>query len=784
MEIYINNKQLHITKGDVTLNWANIRFSEAVADEWSTEIDLPNDKWNISQLECYGLLDRGAIYNHRIKCGVMVEDIAKDGYLQILSIDENTIKARVFVVSIPYAVLDKKVSDYYPQNDIIFRWDRFTPITRNIAGVDEGVIPYDYTSTDFYTNILAQWHPSVSVQKILSNIMDAEDITLPAVYNTLYQISSNKKVCPSNTIQVLQGYLIHNSNVTGQKLELHGGQHITNDYEGSWSYADFVWNNNYTDWNIDGTNIKWMFESKGSDTITFNRQTNARIKVYVSGSYDINDPIGTWVVPQKNDTDLCPQTQCVVRMYPQNWSENDLLIFDDNVTFNEGDTFSLSFTRDTYTGGEQTLYYSVVFNYFDYTWNEDDYNSELTYIPAPFLLRCIINNNGNISPDFKYDFSGTGDGTHSPTDYSFCYFGVYSNLDRETTVRDYLSSLCWIHNQKLKLDRNELIFQNANQNEQITANITQIIPASDKLSQKNKIGYRGLETPTEFTVDNEFLEAEKVLHENTFFTADIIPQYNYEMTYSEQENPEGINWITDINVNFEDVGAVIMTAVYDGNAYTLKRAPQIQGFGLPELTNAQQITARTLTDISNCDFVYIEGHKYMVIDGETDLNTYLSDFNAIQCDSAFGCIPPNFAIIDTITHTTSITMVYSYSDITGDSTGSVTIYDTEKPNIAIVSIDNVSYTTANAIVDFAEGGSETEISTQNITKGVGSLTFDNLQRGKTYRIIYTITNECGEDITRQYVIETPMYEAPVVSIWEIINVGAHDGTAKIGFREI
>jgi len=651
MEIYINNKQLHITKGDVTLNWANIRFSEAVADEWSTEIDLPNDKWNISQLECYGLLDRGAIYNHRIKCGVMVEDIAKDGYLQILSIDENTIKARVFVVSIPYAVLDKKVSDYYPQNDIIFRWDRFTPITRNIAGVDEGVIPYDYTSTDFYTNILAQWHPSVSVQKILSNIMDAEDITLPAVYNTLYQISSNKKVCPSNTIQVLQGYLIHNSNVTGQKLELHGGQHITNDYEGSWSYADFVWNNNYTDWNIDATNIKWLAESKGSDTITFNRQTNARIKVYVSGSYDLNDPVGTWVVPQKNDTDLCPQTQCVVRMYPQNWTENDLLVFDDTVTFNEGDTFSLSFTRNTYTGGEQTLYYTVVFNYSDYTWNDNDYNTELTYIPAPFLLRCMVNNNGNISPDYKYDFSGTGDGTHSPTDYSFTYFGAYSNLNRDITVRDYLTSLCWIHNQKLRLDRDELIFQSANTRESITANITQISPASDKLGQTNKIGYRDSQTPTEFTIDNEFIEPEKVLHENTFFTADVIPQYNYEMTYSEEENPEGENWITDINVNFEEVGAVIMTAIadYQNNAYTLKRAPQIQGFGLPAMRNAQTITAVTLEDISSVDYIIIDGHKYMVVGGQTDLNTYITEFTAIQCDSVFNLIP--VVVINQITTT-------------------------------------------------------------------------------------------------------------------------------------
>ena len=68
MELYINGKQVHICNGDVVLNWANIRWSDdAVGDQWSTEIELPNDEWNISLLDAYGLLDRGAIFNKRVK---------------------------------------------------------------------------------------------------------------------------------------------------------------------------------------------------------------------------------------------------------------------------------------------------------------------------------------------------------------------------------------------------------------------------------------------------------------------------------------------------------------------------------------------------------------------------------------------------------------------------------------------------------------------------------------------------------------------------------------------
>lgn len=784
MELYINGQQVHICNGDVVLNWTNIRWSDdAVGDQWSTEIELPNDEWNINLLDAYGLLDRGLIFNKRVKCQVLVDNIAKDGYLQVLEITENTIRARVFVIVIPYEVLDKKVCEYYPHDDVVFRWDRFSPIVTNIAGVDEGIIPYEYTSTDFYSNILAQWHASVNVQKVLSNIMDAEDITLPAVYNTLYQLSSRKKVCPSNPYQVMMGQYVHTSHDHLKPMELCGGQHITNDMKSNWTYSDFVWNDNYTDWLLLFTSDKWMQNTEKSDTVTFNRHCTAHIKVYgASESADY-----TWLIPTKNNEQLQPISDCkLTQITSHNWDENELLIFEGDVTFEEGDRFQLLYSRDTASLAEMTLNYSVVFEYSDYEWNyDDDIDIDLEYIAAPFMIRCTIVEGLQKTPAGKYDPYGIGDGTNSPMDYSFSYFGAYTNLDREVTVREYLTSLCWIHNQKLKLDRNELIFQPSNQREPITANITAITPSSDKLARTNKITYRDSDEHTEFKIDNEFIEEEKTLHESAFYTGDVIPQYSYDMTWTNNRPSESEveNWITEIEVNFTDMDAVIMTAVQTSDGYKLYRAPDIIGFGLPDLTNAQQISAQTRRDISNLDYVYIDGHKYMLIDGEFDLETFITDFNAIQCDSTFGCIPPTFAVIDTEAHKTSITLVYSYTDITGESTGTMTIYDTERPNVAIISIDNVTYTTADAIVDFAEGGSETEISSQNVTKGVGSVTFDNLENGKTYRIVCTITNECGDNLEYQYVIDTPEFEPPVVSIWDIYNIGAHDGTAKVGFNE-
>lgn len=624
MEIYIEGKQVHINNTGVELDFVNIRFSEAVADEWSTEIELPNDSWNISILEAYGLLDRGAIFNHKIICAVQLDSISRDGYLQVLSIDEHTIKVRVYLLSIPYEILDKKVSDYYPHNDVVFRWDRFSPITTNIAGVDVGIIPYDYTATDFYSNIIAQWHSSVSVMKIIDNIQTAENITLPAVNNTLYELSSRKKVCPSNRFQVFQIMKEFSSQTNEMPLEMAGGQHITNDFSSSWSYADFKWNASFSNWDYQLTNFRWLENCEKKDRITFNRDCTAHIKIYAVATDG-----GASIQPKLNNAQLRPW-RFVPNFNTSSWTLNDIKLYDFTTTFQKDDVFELKFWGEDPLD-ENRMLISIVVEYTDYEWDENDYDVDLVYVPAPFLIWYAWSSGGVTTYDNIHDFTGTGDGTHSAADYSFTYFGAYSNLERDLSVREYLTSLCWVHNQKLKLDKNELIFQSANQKKEITANITQIEPFTDKLGQNNKIGYSGLEECTEFQLDNEFLENEIVIHENSFFSADIIPQYEYEMTYSEKANSDGEHWVTDINVKFEEVGVVVMNAVDYGNRYTLEKCPDIIGFGLKDLNSAMVITAETMDNITDIDYVFINGHKYMVIQGSTDLNTFITEFTAIQC---------------------------------------------------------------------------------------------------------------------------------------------------------
>ena len=736
MELYIDGRQLHIAKGDVSFNFSNIRFSEAVADEWSTDVDLVNDEWNISLLDCYGLLDRGAVFKHKVECSVDIDGIARDGYIQVLNIKENIINVRVFIISIPYSILDKKVSDYFPYNDVVYRWDRFSPIMSNIAGTDIGFFPYDYTATDFYSNFIAQWHTSVNVGKILDNIQAAEDITLPAVDNVLFELSARKKVCPSNPFQVMQGNFLHSNAVSDKNLEVCGGQHITNDFKSSWSYADLHWNYNWTDWLYESTNEKWMENAKKADKITFNRTCTAHIKLYACASH-----IGGIIIPRKNGVNLASAAASSVPVLTSPmWTEGDILIFDNYVTFNDGDEFTLHYSGSAQTHS-RNVRYSIVIEYENYTWDEKDYDVDLEYIPAPFGIWGIRDVGSDWAYDFKHDFNGTGNGTHSLEDYSFTYFGAYTNLNRDITVREYLTNLCWIHNRKLFLDRDELIFQPARKEYEIDANITEISPTNDKLGQMNIITYRDSDSPVKFEIENEFLDTEVSLHENIFYTGDIIPQYSYDMTYNDTPNGSGNQWVTDINVNFEDLSPVIMTAVYNGNTYTMKRAPELLGMGLTELTNAQTITAQTLDRINDADYVYIYGHKYMVVQGDEDAETGITEFSAIQCDyDTMGCIPPAFAIMQEYIYDNSVTVVYSLADFSGDAYG---IY---------------SLTLEGATV--ASG---------TLSTGVDSITFTGLQPKTTYMLNITIDSKCGKTFESHKIITSEQLP-PVVYITDAYNI--------------
>lgn len=629
MEIYVDNQQLHITKGDVSLNWTNLRFDTAVADEWSTEIELPNDKWNINLLDAYGLLDRGALYNHKIKCLAMVDSVARDGYLQILSIEEHSIKARVFLLMFPYEVLDKKVCEYYPHNDIVYRWDRYSPIKTTIAGEVAGIFPYDYSEKDFYSNIFAQWHASCSVSHVIDLIQSAENITLPSVSNTLWELAARKKVCPSNPYQVMMGSFEHTNAESGKDIGMSGGQHITNDLVSDWKYSNFKWLSDWSDWDYLRTAMDWAETSKKSEKITFNRSCTAHIKLYGCA-----DKIGGILIPRKNGVNLAPAGACSVHAFSTGtWTESNVLIYDDYVDFNEGDEFTLHYSGSAQIGG-RFVQYSVVIEYEHYDWDENDYDVDLVYIPAPFCIFYTWTSGGVTTYDAKHDFAGNGDGTHSLEDYAFSYFGVYSNLEREMTVREYISDLCWIANQKLYLDRNELIFMSPNVARSITANMKMIEPSTDKLGQVNKISYRDAKEPLQFSIDNEFLEDEVVLHTSHFLTGDVIPQYSYDMTYSDKEDGNGNKWVTDVDVNFENLSPVIMSATENNGVYTMTAAPDIQGLGLTNLNNATQITFETFDPVWDCDYVYVDGHKYMVISGEEDMKTGMSDITAIKIDAA------------------------------------------------------------------------------------------------------------------------------------------------------
>lgn len=684
MELYINGYQLDLMKGqDVELNWTNIRFDGPLADEWSTDVQLANSPNNIKRLDAYGLLDRGPIFNRQVPCSVLINEISYDGYLHVTEFTKDTITATVYLLTIPYSLYDKELREYYPADDntTIFRWDRMTTIKQNNNNSDVAIYRYNY-NTEYYSNIVAQLHPSIRVSKIVEAIETAENITLPTIDNSLFFTAPKQVVCPQNKYQCFMWRWKDNTPPSGA-ISLIGGQHITNDFKCSWSYSDFVWNQSYTDWNLPST-YQHLTDEATTNTITFNRSCTCRIWVYGTTSR------ATWNVHiYKNNTDLTSGYIGGTNLYrlpngsgdtPPTWDTQDALAcYLPLTSFNKDDTlhFEIGVTSGAALNTVGNI--SVLIEYLSYDITDDDYDTELNYYPMQFgLAYAWLNGAGTTTTEGFRQQSGTGFGVNGFLDHSFCYYGAYANMG-SCSVRDFLTEMCWMHNYKLKLDKFTLEFSNAYTTKQIKGNITTISTFADELGQLNKIGYKDLALPILWRVDNDFLDEEKTIHESIFTTS----MYRYGIATIEQyefnnkmhtPTTQDEAWVEDIDVKMNDFDFIIFSLQISGHYYRLERAKELTDFGLTDINSTVCATIETYDNCKDIDYVYLDGRKYLVISGSVDMGSGLNTLETIEIPTTYTsvCAPPTITTSYMPT-SSDCTVYYNLYDNTGQGTYTMTV---------------------------------------------------------------------------------------------------------------
>ena len=768
MEIYVNGQPLDIYSGqDIQLNWSNIRFTEGyLMDEWSTDVEFPNNPRNITLLDAYGLLDRGPVFNRRIPCQLVIDGISRDAYLHVNEIERDSIRAAIFLVTIPYSLYDKELREYYPADDTtsIFRWDRMTKHARYSEVDDIAVYEYNYNE-DYFSDIVAQLNPSVRAEKIMQLIQSAENVTLPTLDSDLFFTATKKVVCPQNKIQCFSARVKDNDGYGGNPLNLIGGQHITNDFKSEWSYANFRWNALWTDWDLVQTYID-LTSNSTNDTITFNRNCSCRIWVYGNTNRAIWN-CHVW----RNNEDLTASYVGGTNLYripngsennPPVWDVSDCLsVYLPFVTFSKDDelTFRLGISSGSLLNTTANL--SILIEYIDYEITDEDYDTELNYYPMQFGLGYSwLNGLGTVSNDNFRAVTGDGFGVNGFLDHSFCYYGLWANMG-SCSVKEFIGNMCWIHGQKLKLDKYDLIFRTAKETHILSdATLNRITTFSDLFGKNNFIKYKDDNLPVRWKVDNDFLEDEKTIFESIFNTSiyrygkATVNQYEFENKMTET-NTEGESFVEDIKAKHNEFDFLLFKMANDGRSVWLERAPLLSGFGLEEIYSTVTVNITTSDDVRDKDYVYMDGHKYLVINGNVDAATGLSELDAIEIPTKFSgqCAPPTVTT-SYIPSVTDCVLQYSLYDNTG---------------------------TGNYTLTVRRGS--TVVGTYQLQAGVNQYaTIGGLSAGTAYEAQITGDNSCGT-LSKTDTFVTFSGYPPTVTINNIFNVNGESATIDFTINE-
>lgn len=619
-QIYLENGQLDLYKQDIEWEWKTVRFSDGMQDQYSTDITIPKNGKNLQLLGAAGLLDRTQqpFGDMLSPCTLSTGQKQIDAYLEVISVTEDEINICVYERTIDNTNIKKWLVD---DNSTIFQWN---VDTRSLYPNDFRMYWYGMG----YNENAAQLHPYKPLNTIIDKVSQASGITIPHGDPKHCVVATNKYVCPQNKRQVIEGHWTKDS---GEYAVMSGGQHVTNDLEWSWS--------------PDVTEIK------------FNRRCKATINVFYAWEKKGSVTNRFWF----NVVRSTPQTPDYVLtcfMNSNQWANRAEWDADNNFTFEQGSTLKVHCISNNLQK-YKTLDFVMIIDYRDYDIVDDDYGIEMQYVGRLPRLK-VPSNDKKYSfgvgqafteyDDYQYlKFDGGVIGYHynrvsHPAEHaahyyqsircSFCYFGYYANL-ADIEVKDLLFGLSWLDHKKIAkhviVDNYAIYptveFVSCDESIVVDGIIKETRMSDDRLGQNNYI-LQTDENPTNpvVTIPNKWLEESVTLHQSPFtYTPKRWGAWGCIDQYSNMEyNDEDESYKCD----FENVeGFCIMDS---GQTNTLLYHPEISTMDFEKLTQSIGVTIETTTMMLDFyDFVFLDGRKYFVVEGNTDLNTNITTLTCL-----------------------------------------------------------------------------------------------------------------------------------------------------------
>ena len=591
-----------------------MRFSDGICDAYTNDMDLPKTMNNIKLLECYNLLDSpNQLYGSQIKPAILtVDGYMLDVHLQVVSVTDYTITICLYQKILPNDLRDKEIRELIRDDDnTILPWFKDS-MTRYPAWFFE----YDYGSQ--YTPDYAQYHPVKLVNDVISSISSATGYTLPATDNDIAMMAQNKYVCPENQRQVISAQLSTDGTAD---MCIVGGQHVVNDVEG-----------------YDG--VSSYMESSVKEVV-FNRDCTGTFKPYIS-----------WGKVMASGTNTLGIGMYRNGVFEAGWSfevtptgrRNGFLLdeYTHSIQMNANDvlTFRVSGTVNNPQNKLEHLQIVIDFNWTQYEILPDDYGEEMKYSGAyPTLYgwgtdgyRWPYAFDGNSSHFRIYNWDSqlydTFDKALPLRAYS--YHGFWCNLS-DITVGGLFFGLAWWTGQGIARTNSGIGWTDRDRAKQIEGHITSISQTTDKLGQKNYIRWTGEDSPEPVSeINSEFLSSE---HDIVVIPFAYVRngRYGYGKIdqYEITKDDDG-----KYSVNYNEIDGQVLMRHWNPTAPNplpaMVALRPIPDFGFDRMTSATEVVIETFDDqVSDQDYIYLDGRKYMIVSISCDLATRFSEITAL-----------------------------------------------------------------------------------------------------------------------------------------------------------
>lgn len=601
--LFLNGEELDINSGQsVDWKWTPVRFQDDLTDQYTTDFDLPRNRKNVKILKASGILDSNNRFSSKLeKVLLSINGVILNAYMQVVSINEDTITVSVYEKFIPIETLNKRMIDFVKDDrSTIFPWkeDSWTKYPD---------VYKKYMYGPFRDFKYAHYHQSRSINYILDGISFASGFDLPHTDSQLWATATNKNVCPQNTKQVIE---VNFTN--GAYGVINGGQHITNDVSWSWQ--------------------------PDSQTITFSKLCNVSMNIWLSysrsvigsGSDDYFEVIvdtATPLTPTQDKIVFMPTTQHYNDIVTDSWTvPHNYIVPETTMQFRISSPNAFRFVSAVI---EMTITdYDII--------DGDDYGIEMDYIYRNPMLR--YRNYGDNTERYM-EFNGTTQ-TYEPyvghtqyqlycPDLSFCQLGYWCNLP-DITLKELLFGLEWLNSKRFIRDKWEYKWVDIDTKYKIKGEITEMEMTNDKLGQKNYLLFTSEDEEDKSMVadiDNFWLESSSVLHKSPFaYSSWRMGTWAYFEQYSEKVLDEDTG---EHSAKYDEIDGLAVSKIVPSTPNLLLRVT-LPTMGFDEVTEATTVTIETFDNVANADYVYLDGRKYMVQEIDTDIQNNLSTIKAIE----------------------------------------------------------------------------------------------------------------------------------------------------------